>query len=384
LKNRSKIIGYAFLATSLLLYGLKRYNGWDLETYFQAAEAAARGEHLYGKEPLTLYPPPGGYCLEILSYFPPKLIHLLWYLVSVLLFLRICWIGYFLFPLQTSSKVRRNVFYVVSIWAILQGIGAQLESGNINLLLKYFLIEGVYLILKTKPATLIGLFLLWLPVIFKPYLGLISLGTTIATAKKFGLRAWLAPLSLFFLSLMLPLIFKGYDWFVFDIQQWLLQDVDHVHRAFTLSFNAVNFGLPSYFYHIYGLPLQAITTVTLLVSGLAILYSFQEQDLLKLFCVLCTLTFCISPASFSYSMLLLWFPILHFARLLVSEGKNEGFSFQKTARILFLLALIFLNPTFTGRDFFNQVIVPHRVTTWFVVLAFFAIWRGFGNTQKVP
>lgn len=376
MKPKLPFLSTIILCVGLLLYGLKRYNGWDLETYFDAAEVACSGEHIYGGgKTLMLYPPLGGYFLELLRFLPKKSVHFGWYLISVLLFIRIVFIGLKFFPSRENSKKKQLLYLWLSIWAILQGIGAQLESGNINLFLMYFLFEGFSLAQKSQLKLFWGIFFLWIPVIFKPYLGLISLGLTVSMQKREGLRVYQAPIVLLVSSVIFAILAKGVSWFVIDLSNWLSSDVEHIHQAFTLSFNAVNFGLPSYLYHIYGCSLQMVTGVTLGTSLLALIYSFRESNQLKLFCVLSTLTFCISPASFSYSMLLLWFPILYFARELVFNRSSNLKNWEKLIGALFLIALIFLNPTFTGRAFFNGLIVPHRVTTWFVILGLGALWR---------
>lgn len=374
-KTKLFLLSYFLLGFGLILYGLNRYNGWDLDTYFAVADAAAQGKQIYGEKHLTLYPPPGGYCLELLRYFPRKAVHVVWFFISILLVLRIVWMGLQLFPAPQTSSTKLAFYFWLSVWAALQGVGAQIESGNINLLLMYFLMEGMTRLEGLKNRWGWGLVLLWLPVLFKPYLGLIAFGLTLSVWKKKGWKVFSIPAFVILTALFISLLTKGLSRVSFDFKNWLSGDVEHIHRAFTLSANAVNFGIPSYFYHIFGWPLSAVSGLTLFFSLLGLLYSLYEKNQLKLFCLLSMLTFCISPASFSYSMLLLWFPILYFTKETLWDEAPILQSWKKMAGVLFLFALIFLNPTFTGRAFFNDIIVPHRITTWFVVLGLLSLGR---------
>ena len=301
--------------------------------------------------------------------------HVGWYLLGVVLFFRISILGFLLCLVPSSASPKRVlIFCWIAWWAILQGLGAQLEGGNINLLLMYFLFEGPYWILKSQKKTkkymvtlAIGLLMCWLPVVFKPYLGLLSCGITIWVMRRCSWKLIGVPVLVFFVITLVPILFKGTQVVFLDYRNWLNGDVQYIDCAFTLKCNAVNYSILSYFYHIHSWTLESLFFILLTVSALSLCYSGLEKNLLRLFSVLCLVTFLVSPASFPYTMMLLWFPILWATRLLVLD-QRKGIYLIKAFAILFLASLIFLNPTYIGREFFNQVVVPYRVTSFFVAL----------------
>jgi len=139
---------YFILALGLLAYGFKRYNGYDLESYFNLAEAAWAGQPLYGEKALSLYSPAGAYVLELFHYLPNKWTHIAWYLISILIFFRISEIGFSFCSVVKESNFKKGLFYWLTWISILQGLGAQLEGGNINLLLMYFVFEGLNILVR--------------------------------------------------------------------------------------------------------------------------------------------------------------------------------------------------------------------------------------------
>ncbi len=364
------------LSLLLLGYGLKRYNGFDFHSYFDLVKGANEGASVYGVKPLSLYPPPGVYLLRGLQFIPETVAHVAWYLISLCLFFRMSFIG---FSLVLSDRVLSIQQFLLFIWiswlAILQGLGAQLEGGNINLGLMYLMFEGLYCLSFERGSSFKlskGIFLIWFPIFFKPYLGLISLGITIQMLRKTSWKSFILPGALLGLVLLIPLIHLGVEPVMREYKDWLKGDVRYIDCAFTLKCNAVNYSLTSYFYHIHQLKLEKIFVITGLLSFLAMGYSFFEQNLQKLFAALCTLTFLISPASFPYTMMLLWFPILWSTTNLILERQKKGF-LTASIPLLFLASIIFLNPTYVGREFFNQVVVPYRVTSFMVAPLLWAL-----------
>ncbi|MFM8270503.1 MAG: glycosyltransferase 87 family protein, partial [Pseudomonadota bacterium] len=235
---------YLFLTIGLLGYGLKRYNGYDLDSYFKLAEGVKSGLALYGDPPLSLYPPSGAYLLELLQFIPKSATHPTWYCLSILIFYRLSKIAFALFP-TAKPKVKQIGFYWLSWLGILQGLGAQLEGGNINLLLMYLMIEGFNLLFKSasdQKRVLLGLFLCWLPVMFKPYLGLISCGLTLFCLRRYSWKVGIAPVLVGLMMTIVPALFKGPGAVFADYSNWLSGDVSYIDCAFTLKCNAVNYG----------------------------------------------------------------------------------------------------------------------------------------------
>jgi len=360
---------FLFLAIGLMGYGFKRYNDYDLDSYFKLAECAQSGLSLYGDPPLSLYPPAGGYLLELLQFVPRTATHLIWYVFSIFLFFRMSGIVFSFFPVP-KKEWKQKVFYWLSWIAILQGLGAQLEGGNINLLLMYIMLEGLGLMAKSpsdRKRVSIGLFLCWFPVMFKPYLGLVSSGLTLFCFRRFSWRVITAPLLVGFLMTGLPALVKGPKSVITDYRNWLSGDVSYVDCAFTLKCNAVNYGLPSYFYQIHHWPLKTVSIFILLVSIVALIYASREKNLLRLSAALSLITFCISPASFPYTLMLLWLTVVS-SSYLVLFNRDPKSRWAVFSAGIFLAAMIFLNPTYLGRVLFNEVIVYYRVTTFFVLL----------------
>ena len=366
---------YFILVLGLLAYGFKRYNGYDLDSYFHLAEAAWAGQPLYGEKALSLYPPVGAYVLELFHYLPNKWTHITWYLISILMFYRISEIGFSFFPVVKESNFKKGLFYWLTWISILQGLGAQLEGGNINLLLMYFIFEGLNTLVR-KPQTVKGLFwgllLVWLPIAFKPYLGLLSSGLTLFCLRKSGLKSLLAPLAVALLVTIVPALIKGLETVKTDYVKWLSGDLSYIDCAFTLKCNAVNYGLPSYLYQVQGWSLANISVFVLFVSGGALVYSFFERNLLHLSGVVSIITFCVSPASFPYTLIILWIPVIVSAYLVIFGNRTEN-PIAHICAWVFLGAMIFLNPTYVGRLFFNEVIVYYRVTTFFILLGLGAL-----------
>jgi hypothetical protein len=369
---------YFILAFGLIAYGFKRYNGYDLDSYFHLAEAAWAGQPLYGEKALSLYPPAGAYVLELFHYLPNKVTHTAWYLISILIFYRISRIGFSFFQFAEDSNFKKGLFYWLSWIAILQGLGAQLEGGNINLLLMYSLFEGLNILVRKSenPRDLIlGLLLTWLPVIFKPYLGLVSSGLTVFFLRRSGWRVLVAPIMVAALMTLFPALIKGFETVQLDYANWLSGDLSYIDCAFTLKCNAVNYGLPSYLYQIQNWSLANISVFVLLVSSGVLVYSFFERHLLRLAGVISIITFCVSPASFPYTLMLLWISIISASSVVVFGDRSQNQVAQICAWI-FLGAMIFLNPTYVGRSFFNEVIVYYRVTTFFILLGLGTLGTG--------
>jgi hypothetical protein len=105
----------------------------------------------------------------------------------------------------------------------------------------------------------------------------------------------------------------------------------------------------------------------LLVSSGVLVYSFFERHLLRLAGVISIITFCVSPASFPYTLMILWIPVIVSSYLVIFGNRAKAPVAQICAWV-FLGAMIFLNPTYVGRTFFNEFIVYYRVTTFFVLL----------------
>jgi hypothetical protein len=370
---------YCILFFGLLAYGFKRYNGYDLESYFNLAEAAWAGQPLYGEKALSLYPPAGAYVLELFHYLPNKWTHITWYLISILIFYRISEIGFSFFQFTQESNFKRGLFFWLSWIAILQGFGAQLEGGNINLLLMYFIFEGLNQLVR-KPQTVKslfwGLFFVWLPIAFKPYLGLLSSGLTLFYLRKSGLKSLLGPLAVALLVTLVPALIKSLETVKMDYVKWLSGDLSYIDCAFTLKCNAVNYGLPSYLYQIQGWSLASISVFVLLASVGALVYSFFDSRLLRMAGVLSIITFCVSPASFPYTLMLLWIPVISSSYMVIFGRWSQSPVTQLCAWI-FLGAMIFLNPTYLGRGLFNEVIVYYRVTTFFILMGLLPLGRVF-------
>ena len=366
---------FLILALALVAYGLKRYNGYDLDSYFKLSEGVLAGQALYGKNALSLYPPAGAYVLELFQFLPKTWTHIGWFLISIFMFYRMSEIGFSLFPSIKESNGKKILFYWLSWVAILQGLGAQLEGGNINLLLMFLIWEGLNTLLR-KPKTVkwltLGLLLIWLPISFKPYLGLVACGVTIFLLRRFGWKMLVAPMMVGGLMTLIPALFKGFEAVRLDYVNWLSGDVSYIDCAFTLKCNAVNYGLPSYLYQIHHWSLATIGIFVVALSGIALIYAFFEKNLIRLSGVLSIITFCISPASFPYTLMLLWIPVVSSSYWIIF-GERKSHKGIAACAYIFLGAMIFLNPTYLGRTFFNEVIVYYRVTTFFVLFGFGAL-----------
>ena len=375
---------YLILALGLIAYGIKRYNGYDFESYFTLAEVVHSGERIYGDRLLSLYPPVGAYLFEIFHFLPKATTHKAWYLISVLLFVRMSHIGFSFFSVTKERDWKTTLFYWLSWISILQGLGAQLEGGNINLLLMCLMIEGLNILLKrastTKNVTL-GLLFIWLPIFFKPYLGIISSGLTLFFIRRSGWRALFAPVIVAILMTVFPALIKGFETVRSDYIAWLSGDISYIDCAFTLKCNAVNYGFPSYLYQVQHWSLARVAVFVLAVSVVALIYALFEKNLLRLSGALSLITFCISPASFPYTLMLLWIPVLS-ASYWVIFGERKVNRKITFCAFIFLGAMIFLNPTYVGRSFFNEVIVYYRVTTFFILFGFGALSAGIKMAER--
>jgi hypothetical protein len=287
-------------------------------------------------------------------------------------------IGFSFFSVTKERDWKTTLFYWLSWISILQGLGAQLEGGNINLLLMCLMIEGLNILLKrastTKNVTL-GLLFIWLPIFFKPYLGIISSGLTLFFIRRSGWRALFAPVIVAILMTVFPALIKGFETVRSDYIAWLSGDISYIDCAFTLKCNAVNYGFPSYLYQVQHWSLARVAVFVLAVSVVALIYALFEKNLLRLSGALSLITFCISPASFPYTLMLLWIPVLS-ASYWVIFGERKVNRKITFCAFIFLGAMIFLNPTYVGRSFFNEVIVYYRVTTFFILLGLGTLGTG--------
>lgn len=374
----SAYISCFLLSTLFLLYGIQRYNGWDLNSYFELAEALYQQTPIYGQNLKSLYPPPTVYLFEILRFLPKQAVHFIWYLISVGLFVRMSIVSFSILGDASWPQKKVTVWLWLSWITIAQGLGAQLEGGNVNLFLMFLLLESFNLVITADKSSTserslsVGLVLAWIPVFFKPYLGILAVALTSAVFKKQSWRpliqagSFLAGLSL------ISIFWRGIPLFIHDVSSWLQSDLKHVDCAFTLQCNAVNYGLPSYLYHIHHWSLKSVSLLTLATTILSLLYAGFEKNNLRMFCVLSLVSFCISPAAFPYTLLLLWVPIVVSCRMVVN--KKSCPRWVHWGCVLFVLALIGLNPTYLGRHFFNAVVVPYRVTTFFILLGVIPIF----------
>ncbi|MFM8269864.1 MAG: hypothetical protein ACKN9V_06705, partial [Pseudomonadota bacterium] len=100
-----------------------------------------------------------------------------------------------------------------------------------------------------------------------------------------------------------------------------------------------------------------------------LVYAVIEKNFVRLSAAFSLITFCISPASFPYTMMLLWLTVVG-SSYLILFNRDPKDRWARVCAGIFLGAMIFINPTYVGRTFFNEVIVYYRVTTFFVLLGF--------------
>ena len=79
--------------------------------------------------------------------------------------------------------------------------------------------------------------------------------------------------------------------------------------------------------------------------------------------------------------MLLWIPVISSSYLVIFGNRAQAPAAQFCAWV-FLAALIFLNPTYLGRSFFNEVIVTYRVTTFFILLGLGTLREGIKMAER--
>jgi hypothetical protein len=304
------------------------------------------------------YLPPTLMFYKGLSVFPAYIQHCLTALFSLVALYRMIWLGVGL--AKKEFKSIHPLLYLYGPALLLhQGLSAQFESGNINLILVYLTIEGLWQYYQNKKY--LAFLFLFFPCLFKFQFGLMGYFIFLSDYKK-NLRSFLFAfltillfsLNTFFLNTSTLSLY--HDWWVSN------QAVGN--GILDRGIVAVNNSLLSFTHHILKIPMSFIG-VFLFLFFLFLHKGLFKRTPLHLYALSALFIYLFFPATFPYTIVLLYIPSL------------VAFSKKTWQSALFIFGIFIFNPNFFGREKFETYIVLYRTSSWFLIPYFIQLLRSF-------
>lgn len=348
------------LAVFYYLVIYKRYNGGDYYVYVKAIERLDQGISPYQFESTQSYRylPPTLIFYKALAIFPLFIQHWLIAIFSLLALFRMLWLGTY-FAKKEFKKYNPILMLLGPTLLLHQGLSAQFESGNINLILVYLTMEGLWQYYQNKKY--VAFVLMFFPSLFKFQFGLIGYFIFLSDYKKNIRPLFYAFLTIVFFSLN-TFLFRGNTWLLY--QDWWNSNHAVSSGILDRGIVAVNNSLLSFAHHIFKIPMPFIWSILLFIFSLLHIGLFKKTAL-QLYALSALFVYLFFPATFPYTLVLLYIPCL----LALSMKTWQSF--------LFIFGILIFNPNFFGREKFETYIVLYRTSSWFLVPYFLQLLRSF-------
>lgn len=186
----------------------------DFGVCYKAGKRIVKGEMLYQISDGHLqfkYLPASAVIFSVLTLFPFEMAKLLWYFIELFLLFLCLTISYDLLPEKHKKK---GLVVVLTFLVLLKFIGREMELGQVNVLIAFFLIMMVKALVERKEWQVGSL---WgFSLIFKPY-ALVFLPYFILKKKIKTLTSGLGILGV---SFVLPVFFYGFKQSFFVLKEW--------------------------------------------------------------------------------------------------------------------------------------------------------------------
>jgi hypothetical protein len=208
------IIGFVFVFFLLVYIFIVQKDMTDFGVCYQSGTRIAQGEMLYQVSDGHLqfkYSPAAAVFFSVLALFPYEMAKVLWYFLEIYLLFLCLTASYDILPAKHKKK---GWVVALSFLVLLKFIGREMELGQVNIFLTYFLIMMVITLLEKKDVQA-GLF--WgFSLFFKPY-ALVFLPYFILKKRIKMIASGLGTLVI---GLMLPVFFYGFQQNFFVLKEW--------------------------------------------------------------------------------------------------------------------------------------------------------------------
>lgn len=352
--SKKRWVGLFYAAFTLWLLGYltlaHRYNGKDYEVYLDAIAALGSGSSPYSFENATSfhYSPVGLLPFLALQVLPVAGQHFLIFLLSLVALFRMTYVCLRLLdPNRQLGDLPLPM--LIAPWILVnQGIGFQFESGNINLILVYLMVEGYYAVFRNKTAW--GFFLMALPALFKPAFGIVPYFLLHYTQSSTFLHAcapvWGLPLQPY-----CPFLWPAAQLY----KDWWLSNAAHTHAILSGEIVGANLSLLSLAYDKLGLSVGQSLGLVFFPSLLFFHWLARGKQPTTAFSLALLFLYLFSPATFPYSIVGLMLP--------ATLGLWVCWKDKRCLPIysIFLIGILFVNVNFLGRTLYNGTAVPWRL-----------------------
>ena len=362
--------GYALLSAALAyyLFGLGRYNGRDYAVYVEAVMRWAEGLSAYDYTVPTSfhYMPCVLPLFQAFGIFALGVQHGLVLLLSFAALLRMTDILLGLFAPTEFRNARAWGFFALTPWVwVAFGLGAQFESGNINLLLVYLCVEGAAQVRCGFPH--LGFLLLVLPALFKPQFGVVGYFIWLTQPRRH------APA--FGFALLAAVVFLATPWLwagnaaVGLYRDWWFSNRAHAHSLLTLHEVAENYSLLSFAVDRLGISVEYAGALLVLCFALFHARVWTERDEARMLVQALLFSFFFFPASFPYSTVSFLPAVV--SLLARQTDKRTPRNYRAAVSFwIFALGNILLSVDILGRSLYQTWVIPWRLRSW-ISLALF-------------
>ncbi|MEZ4749267.1 MAG: glycosyltransferase 87 family protein [Bdellovibrionota bacterium] len=354
-KSKKCWVAVFYAAVTLWLFAYltlaHRYNGKDYEVYLDAIAALGEGASPYSYENATSfhYSPVGLLPFVALQSLPVKLQHLCIFVLSLFALFRMTYLSLKLLT-PTRPLEALPLLVLIAPWLLVnQGIGFQFESGNINLLRLYLLMEGFNVLFRGKATW--GFFLLSLPALFKPAFGIVPYFLFALKPKQYVVPCLRAG-ALLLAVLALPFVF----WQAGPLyKDWWLSNSAHTHAILSGEIVGANLSLLSFAYDKLGLSVGRSLLLVFFPALVAFHWLAHKQPPTVAFALALLFLYLFSPATFPYSILGLMLPAMLGLWVCLRDRR------QWVPFAIFVIGMLFVNVNFMGRGLYNGTAVPWRL-----------------------
>jgi hypothetical protein len=383
-RPRDIIIFYVVLFAALSAYTLHRYNGFDLWILLNAGKDFAAGRspyHLQADFQQDLpfrYAPPVAIFSSLFATVAQHYLNLAMFFLSLGALARLTWLNTKLFEISfgLTHRAQKPILLFFPWLLVVNGLGAQLEGGNTNLLALYLLVEGTYLF-AARPAT--AAFLMMLPALVKPQFGFLAFLFLLLHGRAHA-GSFVRAGSLFALVLFSPFLWgvsQGQHLYV----DWLRMLELSTPPNLTNQIGNGNLSLYSFLCHIWHWPPLFVTTLVLVptVAALSVWVSKRKSNYVALIAAL-WVGYLFSPVSFAYTQTALFVPGSAALALYFRQPRTRSrpkilstHSAHLFALVCFVTACWITTYNVLGPDLYWSATV-YRIHAWLclpLILAFF-------------